>query len=232
MKKVILLLFVLFIVTGCSVTNTVTINKDLTVKEELDMTGTSEYFNNYYKSRPINIINMMLDTGNRKETLINNGYSYVIKKENYYPSVLASKKYNTIEDYVSKTIFKEQYFNTFKTYTNNNLVTIEARDFIPYDPDNPEIYDITKFAYNLKVPFVVSEHNADSYDKKTNTYTWYIGKDTENKEIKITFDKDKVYIYNLVMYISMLILTILVVILVVVIYKIVQKNKRNNQIIG
>lgn len=230
MKKVILLLFSLFLVTGCSVTNTVTINKDLSVKEELDMTGTSEYFNNYYKSRPINIINMMLDTGNRKETLINNGYSYVIKKESYYPSVLASKKYDTIDDYVSKTIFKEQYFNTFETYSNNNLITIKASDFIPYNPDNTEIYSITKFVYNLKVPYVVEKHNADNYDKKTNTYTWYIDKDTENKEIEITFDKDKVYVYNLVMYISMIILLILAIIVGIIVYKLVKKNQMNNQI--
>lgn len=230
MKKISLLLIILFLVTGCSVSSNITISRDLTVKEEVKMTGTPEFFSRYAKSLPLTTINSLLEV--RKHILIENNYDYYIDKKGTYPVVVANKEYNNISSFVNNTIFSNQYFENFETTTNNNLVSIKATDFIPYDPDYIERYEISNCNINIRLPFVVTKHNADSYDEKTNTYTWKITKKTENKEINLTFDKTKIYIYNLVMYISIVILILIIIILILVTRSIFKKNKKNNKIYG
>jgi len=230
MKKIILLLFVTFFITGCNVSSNITINKDLSVKEEVLMTGTTEYFNNYYKSTPINVINTMLETGRRREILSKNGYNYYIDKNYTYPVVVATKEYKTINDFVNKTIFKEQYFSDLIYSKNENIITIKSGDFIRYSPDDIERYDISKFSLNIKIPYVAINNNADSYNPKTNTYTWEIDKDTLDKEIILEFDQNRIYIYNLIMYISIFVLIALIVTLIIIYRNIVVKNKVNNKI--
>ncbi len=229
MKKVIILLLLVFLITGCDVRTNITINKDLVVKEEVRMTGTSDFFATYYKNLPITVVNDMLNTANRKEILTNNGYKYEINQDERYPAVIATKSYSSIKEFTEKTIFKEQYFTNFETSTKDNLVTINANGFKKYD-QNPEYYAIDKCSIRIKVPFIVTESNADSYDAKTNTYIWNIELETKDKEIKITFDKNKIYVYNLVMYISIIVLIILGIILGIVIKKLVLKSKKNNKI--
>lgn len=229
MKKIIILLLVVFLITGCDVRTNITINKDLSVREEVRMTGTSNFFANYYKDLPITIVNDMLNTGNRKEMLTNNGYKYEINQDERYPAVIAVKNYASVDDFTEHTIFKNQYFTNFETITKENLITIKANGFKKYDQD-PEYYEIEKSSINIKVPYVVTENNADSYNASTNTYTWNIDLETKDKEINLTFDKNKIYVYNLVMYISILVLIIIGIITGVIIRKLVIKSKKNNKI--
>jgi len=228
MKKLFVLIIFLFMITGCSVKSNITINKDLTVKEEVHMTGTPEFFAIYKKSLPITTVNMMLETGNRKNTLIENGYNYHIDKSGVYPVVVASKNYNTIDSFTKNTIFKEQYFKNFETIYDGNLITIKADDYINFIDGDTELYEVKNFVLNIKLPYVVTSHNADSYDAKTNTYTWTIKLSDENKEINLTFDKTRVYVYNLVMYISICVLIIICIALIIYARKIIKKNKINN----
>ena len=76
MKKIFLLIPLILLITGCRVKSNITINKDLTVKETINMTETSEYFNNRYKELPLTVIKSLLTSGKREETLIQNGYKY------------------------------------------------------------------------------------------------------------------------------------------------------------
>lgn len=230
MKKIIIILMFIYFLTGCAVSSEITIDKDLNVQEQVKMTGTSEFFSRYSKSLPITTVNMLLD-GNRKETLLENGYTYYIDKTGNYPVVVATKNYSSIDSFVKNTIFKKQYFENFETYQENNLVTIKADDFIEFIEGDIELYEISNFSLKIKIPFIATEHNADDYDPKTNTYIWHITDETLDKEINLTFDKTKIYVYNLVMYISIFILSILVIILIFVGFKLTKKSKINNKII-
>ena len=75
MKKIFLLIPLILLITGCRVKSNITINKDLTVKETINMTETSEYFNNRYKELPLTVIKSLLTSGKREETLIKNDNS-------------------------------------------------------------------------------------------------------------------------------------------------------------
>lgn len=228
-KKMLLILLFLCFTTGCQVSSDLTINKDLSVKEELNMTGTSEFFDNHYRNFPITVVENMLDSQEREEKLVENGYFYEIKKDKRYPYVYATKNYASLLDYANNTIFKKQYFEDLIVETNNNLVTLKSKDFIVYEEgEDIDRYSIKSFSLNIKLPYVVTSHNADKVDKSENIYTWNINIETKEKEINITFDKDRVYVYNMAMYISIIILCLLGVVLIIVTLGIVKKHKINN----
>lgn len=228
-KKIIILLISCLLICGCDVKSNVVISKDLSVKESVAMSGTTSFFNNYYKSLPITVLNKIINVDPNKELLDNNGYNYHIDKEGKYPSFVAEKKFLNLNEYVNSSVFKSFYFRNFETKSNDNLITIIANDFIVgSEVDDEDRYNVSICTYSIKLPFVVKENNADKIDKKTNTYSWFIDDKTINKEIKLTFDKNKIYIYNLSWYISLVIIIILLCIMIIYIIKKVIKNKRNN----
>lgn len=228
MKKIFLLIPLILLITGCRVKSNITINKDLTVKETINMTETSEYFNNRYKELPLTVIKSLLTSGKREETLIQNGYKYEFSNLEKTPSVLATKEYSSLEDFAKGTIFKNQFYDDIIITNNNNIISFKTSGIVPYDEENTELYDVEKCSITITLPFVVTSHNADNHDKKTNSYTWNF-LDNNPREIELTFDKNKIYIYNIYMYISMFILFLIVVIIIIIILKMRKKNKINNK---
>ena len=232
MKKILILLIPFFL-TGCaSVNYNLEIEKNLEVSEEVFITGTTDYFNNFYKNYPLTIVEEWYQSERILNTLNENNYNHkIITDEVTYPGVLVKKKYNSLTEYSNNTIFKDQTFEKIYSITNDNLITIKAVDFLPYLEDETDArYAISNLSINIKVPYVVVNHNADKYNKQTNTYTWAITEKTDEKEIELTFDKNKVYVYNLVMYISMFILCLVIVAIIFVVRKYIKKSKINNQI--
>lgn len=235
MKKKLLILIVPFLLTGCAAVNyDLEINSDLEVEEIVSITGTTEYFNNFYKNLPITIVREFYEDEERMKPLKDNNYSYELVTENVnYPTLVARKKYSSLSEYTNNTIFKGQSFENIVTSVDGDLVTIQTVNFLPYLEDEDDArYSISNVDFTIKVPFVVTSNNADSYDPKTNTYTWTINEDTKEKQITLTFDKTRTYVYNLAMYISIFILCLLVAILIFVGVKMIKKNKVNNKIRG
>lgn len=234
MFKKLLILLIPFLLTGCaSVKYDLEIEKDLKVTETVFITATSEYFSLFYKNNPSTIVKGVYDSEENSKLFKNNNYSYeFITKDVTYPGILVSKTFNTLSEYTSNTVFKDQIFDNIYSVTNDNLITLKAADFIPYTLDETDVGNpVSSLKINIKLPFVVVDNNADSYDPKTNTYTWEITEETNEKEIDLTFDKTKIYVYNLVMYISIFILILIVVILIFMGYKLIKKSKTNNKII-
>lgn len=230
MKKVIIFLLIVFLLTGCSVNENIKINKDLSVQESVSMFESSEFFNSRYKMLPINIIKEILYSRDRDKILNDNGYNFKIEQNAEFPYVVANKKYSSIEDFTNNTIFKTQYFNKVITTTNNNQISISASEFIKHDNQDVDYYNPDNLYINITIPYVVTSNNADKYDARTNTYTWIITNKTNDKEIKITFDKNRIYIYNLILYISIGILIILIGLLINYILKVKRKNKIMNRL--
>lgn len=227
MKKILFLLPLIFLITGCRVNYKLEINKDLTVTEKINMSESAEFFSNRYKELPKTVIDSLFNSGNRKQTLIDNNYEYEDSKINNYPAILATKHYSSLEDFSQNTIFKKEFFNSVTTKIDNNLVTFEATDLVEYDTEDVDVYEVSGCNISIKIPYVVINNNADSYDAKTNTYTWKISSE-KPKEIKITFDKNKIYVYNIVMYISIFILALIILIIIILVLKMRNKNKINN----
>lgn len=191
MKKILLLIICILIITGCKVEYNLVINNDLTISESVKMTGTDEFFDNYYKSSRMNVIEMMFDDY-RKEDLRNGGYSYQIIDGNT-PYVLASQDYVNAQDFATKTILFAQYFEDIEVYEQDGVITIETHDFIPINPDSIERYNIKTTKIDIKSSYKIVSHNASSYDEKTNTYTWYIDDETTDFSLKFAYDTNEIY---------------------------------------
>ena len=224
MKKILLLLGCIFLITGCKVEYNLVINNDLTVFEEVKMTGTDEFFDNYYMSTKINIVNMIFNEG-KQNTLKENGYSYEIINENT-PYVIAEKKYNDLSQYSKNTIFFQQYFDSVNVTENDGIVSLNTGEFIPNNPDSLERYDIKTSTIKIKSPFKVVENNASLYDEKTNTYTWYIENDTTDFSINLSYDSNEIYVppkdnINIIL----IIVAIIFMVGSIVVYIVNKKNK-------
>ena len=76
----------------------------------------------------------------------------------------------------------------------------------------------------------IKSHGYVLCDKHYKQYKKY-GKFLDNnpREMELTFDKNKIYIYNIYMYISMFILFLIVVIIIIIILKMRERNKINNK---
>ena len=203
-RKFIFIIILLLLLTGCaSVDYNLEIKKDLSIIETVNMSATKEYFSNYYMNLPITIVKRFYANEEWMKPVKDNNYLCELKKDNLpYPSILVSKKFESLEIWKNTTIYKNQTFNELNITKNNNLITINAKEFNKYYPDdsNGDIdsrYPVSNLFVKIKLPYVVTNSNADNIIKSTNTYIWRINEDTEDKEIKLTFNKDKIYIYNL-----------------------------------
>lgn len=234
-KKILLLIIIPFILTGCaSVNYNITIDNNLTVLEEATITGTTEYFNIFNKNYPKTIVLEWYEDSDIQSILNNNNYEHeLIEKGVYYPSVFVKKTYTSLEEYTTNTIFNNQVFEDILITNNDDLITINTVKFLPRREDETDQgYNIDNLSITISLPFKVSDHNADTYSEKNNTYTWYIDSDTTEKEINLTFNKNKIYVYNFSKYVSLFLIIILVLVLIYLIRKIILKNKLNNKIPG
>lgn len=231
MKKKLLILFIPFLLTGCaSVNYKLDINKDFNVTEKVNISATSSYFSNFYRNFPITIVKEFYNDADIQKKLNDNNYSHYINEKNVkYPEVVVSKTYSSLNEYKDSTIFVNQVFKSIKIITTDDLMTINITDFIPYVIDtDSDTYPVSKLEVAVKLPFVATSNNADKYDAKTNTYKWSIDSSTKEKSIEITFDKNKVYVYNIVMYISIFILVLIILIIIILALKMQNKNRINN----
>lgn len=233
MKKKILILLIPFLLTGCaSVNYELDIDKNINVSEKVKITATSDFFNIYYKNLPITIVKEFYNDSDIQNKLNSNNYKHEINQKNAkYPEVIVSKEYKSLEEYSQNTIFKNQTFENIIVTTNDNLITLQTVNFKKYTTDDDsDSYPVSKLAISIKSPYVVVENNADKHDKKTNAYIWLVDSSTENKEIKITFDKNKIYIYNIVMYISLFVIILIILTMIIIGFKMHKKNVINNEI--
>ena len=221
MKRIIVLLLTIFLITGCKVNYNLVINEDLTLTEEANLTGTSEFFNNYYKTTKKNVLKSLLEI--YQDNLNDNNYNYELKDDNV-PYVLVSKKYNSIDEYTKNSILFNGYFDEVKYTVDGNIKKIETVGFNPNESDNPDRFDIKSLNISIKCPYVVKNHNAVKVDESTNTFFFEL--DNEHEKILFEFDSSSKFNPN-----KNLIRTIIICILAIIAtwITVYYLNKKNNK---
>lgn len=210
MKKVryIIILLLLFIVSGCDIKYKVSFNKK-NINENITISG----LNNNLQSDLIDPIYYFFQ-----------GYPYNILSNPDYSSVT--------QDWLSLDDFKDNSI-LFKEFIDNNSIKIKGKkvQFDLYINDNVQSYlDLygkpDNIDFFIVVPYYVSSHNATNVNG--DTYTWKFT-DIENAHIKINFDmgKSKNFMKNIF---SICTIVIVLVIIGSTIVYFVNKNKKNNEI--
>lgn len=221
MKKIVILIIMVFLITGCRAKYNIVINEDLSVVEEAKLTGTTDFFANYYKTTKTNVLKSFIDI--YKETLDENNYQYELIEDDT-PYVVLKRKYNDVDEYINNSKLFNNYFDEIKYTTDGNIKRIETVGYYGNETDNPERFDVKSLEITINCPYKVINHNAKSYDKQTNTFHYELN-DTSNKIIfeydsSVKFNPNEGLITKLIMC-----AVVLIVIWIVVIYL----NKKNNK---
>ncbi len=235
MKKIFILLFGILLLTGCSANYNLTVDQSLSVRENIDIIGDDRF-----KMNSSYTIDTMYDTilntysNNIDKNKINNVEKYL---NNNNLSVKINNNYSNLDE-LSKSYYASLiYSNNFKINTNENIITLSSDNimnnlwiFMTDMEDDPLIKNLN---INIKVPYIVTNHNADKVDEKNNTYTWEYNFQTTNKIINISFDKNNIYVVeNKTIKVLIYILIVLGIVGIgYFIYKLLEKNKsKNNKI--
>lgn len=226
MKKKLILIILCLFCFGCEAKYELTINEDLTVNEAITGLEDEDFYNNYYKSTKERVISFMTET--KDEYLNELGYSKQIVNQGNLTGALFSHKFNSLEEYFEKSQAYSQFYEEINYEMENGIVDIKLENQLLKNEDSIERYDIDNCDISITLPFKVKSNNADSVDKKTNTYTWNLNNE-KGKDIKIKFDTNRIYKYkdfNMAPYL----ISGIVVFCGTIIFILYRKNKKNNKI--
>lgn len=188
MKKNIFLLLILFLLTGCSCRYDITINKDLTIDEEIIIYGTNRLYSAYYKTNKVDVLKENLE--NYLEELKENNYEYKLIEEGE-PHIVITKKYQDIENYLNNSLFFNDYFDEISYNKDGNIVKVETMGFNPNEEDNPDRFYVEKLEVNIKNAYEINDSNSLIIDDNTNTYKYNLLEDSNDFKIFLSYDLSK-----------------------------------------
>lgn len=172
--KVLILLIILVLVSGCSGTYDLNINKDLTISEELNVTLEGEA-SSYDK------INQLFKSNNIDE----DKYKIVIEENNL--NVTYNESYDSIENYLLNSFLYKQLFSKISYNTDRKEFSLEASNI--FNNTNPKLNysnSIKNLRINVNTPLNIVDENSDLSNE--DTYTWTIDDTTKEKNAYIVFD--------------------------------------------
>ena len=230
MKKIKLILFIcmIFVLTGCSLEYNLTINEDNSINEKVvasEKTNKMKTLTRLNEDESVNYLFNMFKRNNEKINISS-------KSESGLTTATATTNHESIEDYSNK--FTSDVFEKAIVTKNDGIVTltINQSEMLSKSSSNSLIYDDIKV--NIIVPFKVIDHNADK--THGDTYTWQINKDEDLKNIKISYDENKMRnslnlklnekTYNINY--GIIVISVIIVLLLISLLVVYKKNKKNN----
>ena len=189
MRKLIILCFLL-IFSGCTVDYNITIRDTGTVIEKMNTDVEKVNKNTKFETVKNDIENQydrILKKYKYKYEILDNGDKVRFKLVNlnnvndFFDNSLYKTLYEDCESFDSNNV---HYFRTIgANYISNLFVTKNYEEKLSF------VKDVDVLRINIKFENKVLKHNADKYDKNTNTYTWIFTKDDYNKSIEFSYDK-------------------------------------------
>lgn len=234
-KKFLMILIIIGVLTGCKCQYDVVIDNNLNVSEKIVVFGDSRFkIGNDYT------VYSMYDA------LISN-YSdiYDIVKDNDFDkyvedgnlAVSSNNSYDSINDYVNSSLIKVLYDDGLVYRNDGSIVSITSDNTVDnlwiFMDDADDYALVEGVSVNIKLPYVVTNHNADYVDTKNNIYTWDYDYNSYDKQLILEFNKDMKYSSNNLFFkiVKYLIVILVLVLLGRFVYlKLVKKRNKNNKI--
>lgn len=205
MKKIriVLLLLIMLLVTGCSGTYNLNIDKNLKVKEELNVTLENEA-SSYEK----------LDSLLKSKKVDEKEYKLVTKENDL--KVTYKHEYDSIEEYLLESLLYKQLFDNISYNTDRVDYTLEANNIFNLNNtklDNSK--NIKLLQINVTTPLYIIDENSDTNSE--NTYSWTIDNNTKEKDIFINFSiKDKKLNNGTIIVICSFVLSVLIILIILI----------------
>ncbi len=223
-KNLVVVLLLMIMCVGCEANYSLEISKDLTVKETLQATEDREFFNQYEKSSMGRVVGFILSP-----------YLNILNENNYETNnyittnrggVVINKEYKTFDEYTKSTTLTSQFTNKIDYKEDGDLITITTNGGFSVAEQDQQRIPIEKASISINVPFKVEEHNADKVSD--NVYTWiFDDSDTNQREIKLVFDKSKINKKINYVGIFTIISVIILLLLVFMMYNNVRKKRES-----
>lgn len=192
--KLFALIISCLLLTGCTVDYNIEIKNDDTVIENIKLNGQNVNDDKEFKNLKKEIKNQLSHSLSKYEYQydINNDKNRVlveINKKSNFESLLNDSLYNNyFEDY---EFFVNKGIKTFKNVGTNYLLELFVTKNYEQDLNIRKEVDILNI--NIKFENIVTDHNADKYDKKTNTYTWIFTENDIQKTINFSYDTAQLF---------------------------------------
>lgn len=189
MKKVkfILIIMGIFILSGCTVNESISIDSSNRVKENITIL---EDNNSLSSNDSVNVVNQIL---NKYKSALNlRKYEWKIVKEDEATGANLVNNYENICDFVDNTVFSQYLYKKINCIEEDDYYELSSYGenifYCESCSDWPRISNI-----NLKItlPVKAEEDNADGVNN--NTYTWVFDKNTsKSKSIYIKINKEDI----------------------------------------
>lgn len=230
-KKILTLILLIFMVSGCSVEVNLDIS-DNKIKESNDITVlenaiyTKEILRTSFRDYiPIYASDLIVDTVpdqpfsdvlyyNKNTTDLGNGYRF-----NY------SYDFD-IDKYGDARTIKDGFRDYSYSYRNDIISLSTDNEGLIYFNDYPLLEEVT---VNIKTDYLVEENNADSVNG--NTYTWVFNKDSK-KSIDIVIDTSKSgdRVLGIVNVSTVITIGVVIGIVLIILVLLLIRNRKNNKI--
>lgn len=233
-KKIFLVYFFLFFLTGCSAEANLIIKTDRGIEENIQIYNSWSHLKNNYSSIEDAKENYLLSY---QDFFQNSKYkiSYLTKNE-----VLKARIYNRDNtlDTISTTDIYSTLFEPLNFEDNQYTLSIQEgaldlfEDTLGLGAEKDLFFD--NIILNIQFHNVVENVNSDAYNSHTNTYTWIINKDNLSRNIEFTITNTKRYdiimAYLVKKYMDLLFLGIFLLGISLFLVYIIRKSKRENAI--
>lgn len=187
--KYILISLLLVLLTGCTATYNLDIDKDNNIKETVILKETYDVLFTYTTS-PSEYVTSELDSVKNEGTY--NSYDIKSYVEDNFGYGVGEKTYFNFENYKNNSIIISEMFEDISVYKEDSIVTILMKpkdEFIYFEENSEYSALLDKVDIKINLPFKVTQSNADNTNE--NEYTWTIKKDGSLKEIQISYDISK-----------------------------------------
>jgi len=184
---------ILFVVTGCTAEYNVTINKDLTVSESIQVIGDDRFkLTNEYTVD--SMYNALTNTYNEIYDIVKNNIINKTSIDNNL-SVNGENTYASVKEFINSDYIKILYGDGLSMKTSGNVITLSTDNTVDnlwlFIEEMDEDSLISELNVNIKLPYLVTDNNADKVDDKNNIYTWEYDFNSYDKQILLEFDKSQ-----------------------------------------
>ena len=218
MKKIykFLLLFIIILLTGCSGNYNLKINKDLSVKESVELSIDNE--NDAYSKT----LKLFEDNKINKD-------QYKVNIQGEEIKIAYNDEFNSIEDYLINSKVYHQIFNRIQYNKTNKYIDLFVDENIKlknnYNTINgSNLVDLDVIQVNIENPYKMNYTNAEMVND--NTYTWSIKKDDVSKKIQIQFKPS----FNTFPYRPVIVGSLMLIVLFILIFSLIKRYKDTQRI--
>lgn len=187
MKKIISIIILSLLLTGCSAEYNLVINTDLTAKETNKIFSLASEVGENYASPKAGIIARI---NNNYYTDQFNKYSYEIFEKDEYAGAIFSRSYENLEEW-SNSRFVTNIFYPGEIDENENIITITFKlnkedGYLADIISDPDFY-LSPVIINIKLKFKIIFGNYDTISN--NILTWNYTSLNKKEELTFSFDK-------------------------------------------